>query len=269
MKNTLKTTLLLSMAILVLWVTCNNWGGDREESPTTARETSVVTSDAGRGLEEEAMKNQLMRILEVIRWARDEYPVPYVRERLQLLDEQMQQSQIQLALYRNPNAVTAGNVRWTKDGTAVILMEVGAVTEADEVIGDTVMHKGYDPGSLDAMVIHEELFRDYVVYMVTHELVHWEHQDQVDMGVNEHRDQESRAYWEVFERVVVPGIREGRFSIEFDKGMLYGIRMYLLARGETRYHGWQEYIRILSDGSSDFSCHRLVLGAWIPGISGH
>lgn len=189
---------------------------------------------------EQALEDYHKAVLNTLRRASTEYPVPYVREQLAEILRGVDQRGIVVATFYTSDPGYEhlyARFRRTEDDRPMIQI---FFTAQARFVQDFIERIGTDTSE-----VVDPLLTDWYVATILHEWVHYKRGHRYDEAVTPeiHLQQESEAWATIFERVVYPAIRERRFSFPLDDGIVYGYACWVAANGDTKHPAWKAFMR--------------------------
>ena len=231
---------LVAVASIIATVTHFSGGSIEEVQVMSVKE---VTPAADGGSAEDALRNVQAIVINLLRQASREYPVPYVREQLREVVRGVDDKSVVIAtIFTTEPAYEHlyARFRKTPNGRPMIEYYLSAIARFSESLAKQL-------GTIESAVI-DPLYMDWYVQITIHEWTHYKRGHRYNNGVTPeiHAQQESEAWANVFENVVYPAIQQGRFSHPLGEEVSYGYFCWLKASGDTEHPAWKAFVKLVA-----------------------
>lgn len=233
----------LISAISVLMLIRKDCGSQQE----TSAEAKITVKDSEAT---NIMHDFLKEFVAILRKAKSDYPVPYVREQLDEILSGFDKRKVVFAAIASAKSKERhiyARLEYTKNGFPLIELYILPIAKYIKELAD-YMDSRNKCQNIDA------LLTDWFVALAIHEWTHHKlrHSGDEYLPMAQHLRQESEAWANVLGNVVEPAMRHGRFATIIGDEYPYGLACYRAAKKNTADPLWQAFVYwIAADGPDD------------------
>jgi hypothetical protein len=233
MKN--KALLIVVATVFPLAIFLGSLAMMPKESPP-AKAAENADEDDQLAAETKAIHRNIVALL---RDAKSNYPVPFVRETLAKIFDPSDGKSVKLvSVYTDEPAYARLLAQFEpdKDGGARLLLYLNHITKSLESM---MGNEDY----ADMGEVTDAEMQDWLVFFVLHEWFHYMNAHACNTAaVGQHNRQEADAWMDGFQNILIPAKLQGRFRRPLNETTEIGMLCYVKAHGDKAHPAWKAFI---------------------------